>query len=170
MIAPPPTDAPVLDLQVACEAPGLPEEIDIADWLALTVASSNVLLPAASEVSIRVVDEAESRALNAQYRGHDAPTNVLSFPAELDALPGLPPEDRTLLGDIVVCAPVVEREAAQQGKDASHHWTHMLVHGVLHLLGFDHVDNDEARRMEALEVRILATGGVPNPYKGNPSS
>lgn len=109
-------------------------------------------------LSVRIVDEAESAALNRRYRGHAGATNVLSFPAGLDA-----PELR-VLGDLAVCAAVVEREAREQGKPAAAHWSHMMVHGILHLLGFDHTEDDEAEVMEALEGRILAQLGYDDPY------
>lgn len=112
-----------------------------------------------AEVCVRVVDEAEGAALNARYRGKAYPTNVLSFPAELPPELGVP-----LLGDLVLCAPVVLREAREQGKPAQAHWAHLTVHGMLHLLGFDHIDPDEAEAMEALERSILARCGYPDPY------
>ena len=111
------------------------------------------------EVNILVVGEDEGRAFNRQYRGRDYATNVLSFPYE-----PLPNEKTGLLGDLVICAPVVAREAAEQGKALRDHWTHMTLHGVLHLLGHDHEDDADAERMEALERRILASLGVPDPY------
>ena len=111
------------------------------------------------EVSLRIVESGEIQALNQQYRGKNSPTNVLSFPAEF------PPElEIPLLGDIVICAAVVEAEAQEQGKPADAHWDHMVVHGVLHLLGFDHEVEQEALEMEALEVQILAQLGWPSPY------
>ncbi|WOJ98107.1 rRNA maturation RNase YbeY [Congregibacter brevis] len=114
------------------------------------------------EAGLRIVDIAEMRQLNSQYRGKDKPTNVLSFPADL-------PPDVTvdLLGDIVICAPVVEEEAATQEKPLAAHWDHMLIHGVLHLLGFDHESDAEATHMESLETRALATLGWPCPYHAN---
>ena len=113
------------------------------------------------EVSVRIVDEVESRNLNRQYRDRDYATNVLSFPGGDAALPpGLPRP----LGDIVICGPVVQRESAEQGKTATDHWAHMLVHGTLHLLGFDHALEPEAARMEAMEAQILASRGVGDPY------
>lgn len=112
-----------------------------------------------AEVSVRIVDEAEMRALNGRYRHQSRPTNVLSFPAELPADLDLP-----LLGDVVVCAPVVLREAREQGKSSEAHWAHMLVHGTLHLLGYDHDREDEALTMEALETRLLTSLGYPAPY------
>jgi probable rRNA maturation factor len=112
------------------------------------------------EQTIRIVDEAESRLLNREYRGRDKPTNVLSFPAELP--PGL--LDYQCLGDLVICAPVVEREALEQGKRAQAHWAHLVVHGMLHLQGMDHQTETEAAEMEALEIEILHTLGHTNPY------
>jgi probable rRNA maturation factor len=106
-----------------------------------------------------LVDEPESRALNERYRGKDRPTNVLSFPAELPEELDIP-----LLGDIVICAPLVAEEASSQGKPVEAHWAHLVVHGVLHLLGHDHQLESEAREMEALEVELLASLGFPNPY------
>jgi probable rRNA maturation factor len=118
-----------------------------------------------ADVSVRIVDEEEMRALNRDYRDRDKPTNVLAFPAGDAGF--LPPGERPLLGDIVVCAGVVAREAQEQGKQPEHHWTHMLVHGTLHLLGYDHVSDGDAEAMEALERRILAGFGIADPYAGN---
>lgn len=139
----------------------LPAQADFQRWAeaALTAASG----PLDCELAIRIVGEAESRSLNHEYRDKDKPTNVLSFAAELPEsviaeLPSLP------LGDLVICAPVVAREAREQGKPQAAHWAHMTVHGVLHLLGHDHVDPADAALMEPLEVAILATLGWPNPY------
>lgn len=111
------------------------------------------------EVLLRVVDEAESEALNHSYRGKRSPTNVLAFPFEPP--PGVP---SALLGDVIICAAVVRREAREQGKPARAHWTHMVVHGCLHLLGYDHQTDDEAQEMETLEIQILARLGIDNPY------
>ena len=114
----------------------------------------------ATEVAIRIVDADEGQALNLQYRGRDYATNVLSFPADLPPGLALP-----LIGDLVICAPVVAREAAEQGKKAADHWAHMTVHGTLHLLGYDHIEDGEAEAMEALETRILAGLGISDPYQ-----
>jgi probable rRNA maturation factor len=114
------------------------------------------------ELVVRIVGEAESRQLNAGWRGKDRPTNVLAFPA---GEPGLPDEADYPLGDLVVCAPVVAREAAEQGKAAESHWCHMIVHGTLHLAGYDHETPEEAARMEGLEREILAELGHPDPYR-----
>lgn len=111
------------------------------------------------ELTVRIVGVGESAALNERYRRKRGPTNVLSFPFE--APPGM---STPLLGDLVVCAEVVLREAREQGKTAPAHWAHMLVHGVLHLRGFDHMTPAEAEEMEALETEILARLGYPNPY------
>lgn len=111
------------------------------------------------EVCIRIVDPEESRTLNREYRGKDKPTNVLSFPFE--APPGIPLD---LIGDLVICAPVVQQEAQEQGKKPLDHWAHMVIHGTLHLLGFDHIKEDEAEQMEALERALLARLEIADPY------
>ena len=113
----------------------------------------------ATELSIRIVDTAEGRALNRDYRGKDYATNVLSFEAELPPGVKLP-----LIGDLAICAPVVAREAAEQGKRERDHWAHLTVHGVLHLLGYDHIEDADAEVMEALETRVLADLGIADPY------
>lgn len=113
---------------------------------------------AAGEITLRLVDADESRELNRDYRGKDKPTNVLSFLAE-SPIPG-----ECMLGDIVICAPVVAAEAAEQGKPQRAHWAHMVVHGVLHLRGYDHIEEQDAEVMEARECAILASCGFPDPY------
>ena len=148
----------------------MPEERDVAHWIALAAAGSGREIPDGAEVSVRVVDEEESRSMNRQYRGKDRPTNVLAFPAELETLPGLPSMEQTALGDLVICAPVVSREAAAQGKTEAAHWAHIVVHGFLHLVGYDHESDAEATEMEGLEVRILASGGLGNPYEDRHSN
>jgi probable rRNA maturation factor len=116
-----------------------------------------------AELTIRVVDELESQELNHQYRGKNKPTNVLSFPFEI---PEHLPEgvEIELLGDLIICAPVVEREAQEQNKALLAHWAHMTLHGCLHLLGYDHIEDKEAEEMESLEIEILQKMGFPNPY------
>ena len=111
------------------------------------------------ELSIRITDPEEISELNQTYRNKTGATNVLSFPAELPKELQLP-----LLGDLVICAPVVEDEARQQGKALQAHWAHMVIHGTLHLLGYDHVEDAEAQMMEKLEIDILASLQFPNPY------
>ena len=115
---------------------------------------------AAAELTVRIVDEAEITALNRQYRGKDGPTNVLSFPYE--EIPGIASD---LLGDVVICAPVVASESVAQDKPLEAHWAHMVIHGVLHLLGYDHHKEGEASRMESTEAELLADLGYANPYE-----
>ncbi|MCC8457380.1 rRNA maturation RNase YbeY [Photorhabdus aegyptia] len=146
----------ILDLQIASEhLQGLPEETLFQRWL-------DGVLPQfqpESEVTIRIVDEAESHDLNLTYRGKDKPTNVLSFPFEA------PPEvDLPLLGDLIICRQVVEKEAEEQQKTVEEHWAHMVVHGCLHLLGYDHIEDDEAEEMESLETEIMQALGYADPY------
>ncbi|VAX11734.1 Metal-dependent hydrolase YbeY, involved in rRNA and/or ribosome maturation and assembly [hydrothermal vent metagenome] len=111
------------------------------------------------ELSLRIVDETEGSALNKQYRDKDYATNVLSFTCDLPA-----EVDINLLGDLVICAPVVQREAEEQGKTEQAHWAHMIIHGMLHLLGYDHLNDADAKKMEAHEIAILAGLGFSNPY------
>ncbi|MBW2940288.1 rRNA maturation RNase YbeY [Zhongshania aquimaris] len=144
-----------LDLQIACEAANLPSEAQFILWATTALAG----LRDEAELSIRLIDEVESADLNAQYRQKSGPTNVLSFPADL------PPElELPLLGDLAICKEVVEREAGEQHKACHDHWAHMVIHGTLHLLGFDHIDDDEAEEMEALEIALLKTLDISNPY------
>jgi len=147
--------APLVSVDNASREPGVPEEAAFARWAAAALAGRR----AGAELAVRIVDEAESAALNATYRHRQGPTNVLSFPAELPA--GVP---LALLGDLVICAPVVAQEAREQGKPAEAHWAHLVVHGCLHLLGFDHEAEAEAEAMESLERSILAGLGFPDPY------
>lgn len=124
-----------------------------------------------ASITVRIVDEAEGRELNHDYRGKDKATNVLSF-AFNEGEPIMGMEDVTM-GDLVLCAPVVEREALEQGKTLEAHWAHLVVHGVLHLQGYDHLDDVEAEAMESLETAILQTLGYPDPYlaeKGAPDA
>lgn len=145
-----------LDLQIALDMPGLPTPTEFQRWAEAALAGADY--QSAAELTLRIVNEVESTALNETYRRKQGPTNVLSFPFEA------PPEvDSPLLGDIVLCAPVVLREAVSQGKSPQAHWAHMVTHGVLHLLGYDH-DETQAEAMEALEIRILADLGYPDPY------
>lgn len=156
---PPPAAALTLDLQRATLAE-IPRYQDFLRWTQAALAASGV--PAgATELTIRLVDEAESAALNRTYRGRAGATNVLSFAFEHP--PGAPPTG--LLGDLVICAPVVLDEAADQGKPELAHWAHMVVHGILHLLGQDHQDATEAVAMETLETRILTGLGFAAPYE-----
>lgn len=146
-----------VDIQTASAEP-VPAEDDIRNWIAAALEGNACREEV--EVSVRLVDVDEMTQLNENYRGKSGATNVLSFPADLPAELSLP-----LLGDIVICAPVVRAEAAQQGKSPSAHWAHMTIHGTLHLLGYDHVDEEEAVVMEALETAILAKLNVRCPYQ-----
>ena len=144
-----------VDVQFATEASALPAAKMIRQWAQAALDG----VEGRSELTVRIVDEAESAELNHTYRHVSGPTNVLSFPFEA---PG--PLRISLLGDVVICAPVVEREAREQGKPAEAHWAHMVVHGTLHLLGYDHQEEGDASRMESEERQILAALGFPDPY------
>lgn len=146
-----------LDLQIATDAAGIPSEDEFRGWVNAVLSGRRE----EAELTIRVVDEQESAELNGTYRHKQGPTNVLSFP--FAAPPGV---ELPLLGDIVICAPVVVREAAEQGKMAPAHWAHMTVHGCLHLLGYDHIDPAEAEIMESLERDVLSALGYTDPYAG----
>jgi len=144
-----------LDVQYEVEAG--PDEDDIYRWIEAVLAAE--ALADDVELTVRIVDEAEMADLNARYRHKTGPTNILSFPFE--APPGV---ELNLLGDLVIAAPVVQREAREQGKTEAAHWAHMIVHGTLHLLGYDHLEPAEAEAMEAREIRILQELGYSNPY------
>ena len=145
-----------VDLQIATEnIEGLPTEEQIVQWATAAVQPKGDEV----EMTVRIVDEAESHELNLTYRGKDRPTNVLSFPFECPDEVALP-----LLGDLVICRQVVEREAAEQEKPLIAHWAHMVVHGSLHLLGYDHIKDNEAEEMESLETQIMQGLGFDDPY------
>jgi len=144
-----------IDLQRASQSAG-PSDADFRQWCELALRQRQ----GDSELTIRLVDEAEGRELNHTYRHKDYATNVLSFPADVpDDMLDIP-----LLGDLVICVQVVEREAREQGKTLDSHWAHLVIHGCLHLLGYDHIDDEEADEMEALERTLLAELGHPDPY------
>ena len=151
-----------VDLQVVCRVDSIPQETEVRSWLEDAYQAGKPDARRQSDVSVRVVGEDESRKLNKQYRQQDKPTNVLAFPA---SLVGLPDDEHDLLGDLVICGPLVEREAEEQGKSAAGHWGHLLVHGMLHLLGYDHETSSQATEMETMERRILANRGVEDPYQ-----
>ncbi|MDP3814547.1 rRNA maturation RNase YbeY [Pseudomonas sp.] len=145
-----------LDLQIASDGADLPTAAQFRAWCAIALRQRT----ADSELTIRLVDETEGRELNNSFRHKDYATNVLSFPADVpDELLDIP-----LLGDLVICVPVVEREALEQGKTPEAHWAHLVIHGCLHLLGYDHIEDAEAEEMEALERELLAELGHPDPY------
>jgi len=149
-----------LDVQYAVSGADLPPEAALNTWVAAALELAQYRPEDPPQLTIRIVDEAEGRELNETWRHKLGPTNVLSFPYEA------PSEvvDIPLLGDIVICAPVVLREAAEQHKAPTAHWAHLVIHGCLHLLGFDHQEEAEAEAMETLEQRILAHLGFPDPY------
>ena len=144
-----------VDRQIATRAARLPSTSKLRRWIASTLARHR----GRRSIAVRLVDPAESRRLNATYRSRDRATNVLSFVA-----PVRQPGDERLLGDLVICAPVVAAEARAQGKTIEAHWAHLVVHGTLHLLGYDHARPRAARAMEAREVAILSRLGYANPY------
>lgn len=143
-----------LDLQLVVENETTPPRQSFEAWVGAVLADREE-----AELTVRVVGREESHELNMTYRGKDAETNVLSFPAELPEGIELP-----LLGDIVICAPLVVDEAREQGKAVDDHWAHLTVHGVLHLLGYDHQDDAEAEVMESMETSLLQSLGMPDPY------
>ncbi|MGB5832691.1 MAG: rRNA maturation RNase YbeY, partial [Thiohalocapsa sp.] len=157
----------ILDVQRVTNAASVPEQAEFLSWVRATLSGSRDSPGQDVELTIRLVDAAESAALNAKYRGRGGATNVLSFPFE--APPGLDARTRaalpTLLGDLVICAPVVLFEAEDQQKPPAAHWAHMVVHGLLHLLGHDHTEPAEATGMEKLETAILRELGFPPPYE-----
>ena len=146
--------AVTVDIQEVCSG-SVPSVQSIQSWAELALKE----VAEDCELSVRLVDEAESAELNSTYRGKEGPTNVLSFPFDAD----IELEPR-LLGDLVICVPVVEQEAIAQVKVAEHHWAHMVVHGCLHLLGYDHIEDGQAKEMEALETQILKSLAINDPY------
>ncbi len=150
-----------LDIQMACPSEEAPEEDSMQRWASAALRDERDN----AELSVRIVDERESATLNQQYRGRAGSTNILSFPFD-----AVTPEPLPMLGDLVICAPVVVREAAEQNKPLEAHWAHMCVHGVLHLLGYDHVGDRDAEVMETLETDILLGLGFPAPYSFSDSS
>ena len=146
----------LIDLQLATEHPQVPELELMSQWVSAVLAEQNI---AQAELTVRVVDEDASQSLNATYRQKEKPTNVLSFAMDTEV-----PLEVRLLGDLVICAPVVAQEAEQQGKLLADHWAHMLIHGTLHLLGYDHITDKEAEEMEDIERSILRQFGIPDPY------
>ncbi|MFW5449971.1 MAG: rRNA maturation RNase YbeY [Methylophagaceae bacterium] len=145
----------VIDLQIAAEG-SFPNEKQFQQW----VESALQEVTQDCELSIRLVDESESTELNSTYRGKTGPTNVLSFPFDSPI-----PMEPKLLGDLIICVPVVKREALEQDKPIEHHWAHLTVHGCLHLLGYDHIEDDEAQQMESKEVVILQSLAISDPYQ-----
>lgn len=148
-----------IDIDINSQSPCIPSQQKCETWISAVLQHQNLHT---AEVSIYIVDEEEGQQINSQYRDKDYPTNVLSFPADIPEEVGVP-----LLGDLIVCAPIVEREAKEQQKDLEAHWAHMLVHGCLHLLGYDHLEDNEADLMEGLETHIIQQLGFPPPYESH---
>ena len=173
--------SPALDVtvQFATRRAGVPHASSLAKWANVAFTAAQKSPRASIPLTIRIVSAAESRVLNRTWRGKDKPTNVLSFPSEDTGLWALgsgknsgsrrsslasAQSPEPVLGDLAICAPVVAREAKDQGKDPKAHWAHMVVHGVLHLLGYDHENDRDAEFMESREVKILSQFGYANPY------
>ena len=145
----------IVDIQMASASEEAPDPQSIERWVSAAIGNQRE----STELSVRIVDNEEGQLLNQQFRGSSGATNVLSFPFENES-----PEPLSLIGDIVVCAPIVAKEAAEQNKALNAHWAHMIIHGVLHLLGYDHQNDTEANAMEALETEIMQGLGFPPPY------
>lgn len=149
-----------VDLQIATDSEqGIPNEAAMQTWISKALIAGLEVEREEAELTVRIVAEDESQELNKQYREKDKPTNVLSFPFQNPPGITLP-----LLGDLVICKSVVENEAIQQNKTLDEHWAHMLIHGTLHLLGYDHIDEQEALEMEGLETKLLIELGYADPY------
>lgn len=148
----------VVEVQVQCAGPagGVPPPAKIARWAEAALAGRR---SEGAEMTVRAVNEVDGAALNARYRRRTGATNVLAFAFDAPEVPSL-----RILGDVVVCAPVAAREAREQSKQLDAHWAHLVVHGTLHLLGYDHDEPDAAREMEAIERAILGRLGYPDPY------
>jgi len=145
-----------VEIQTIFTSAGQPDEQQIQLWVDTALEE----IERDTEIVVRIVDESEGAELNEQYRHKQGATNILSFPVEI-------PEgiDLNLLGDLVICAPVLEQEALQQNKILAHHWAHIIMHGVLHLLGYDHLDDQQAEEMESKEIALLQKLNIPNPYQ-----
>lgn len=164
----------IIDLQIASVSEHLPSLLQLQTWsqLALQTPTSE------AEITIRLVDDAESQALNLEYRGKDKPTNILSFEfeqptfddEELAAQIAAELGDAKYLGDLVINVPLLQREALAQNKPLMHHFAHLVIHGTLHLQGFDHIEEAQAKVMEDLEAKLLATLDIPNPYVAKESN
>ncbi len=155
--------AHLIDLQIACKQNNLinelPTEAQLQLWVDTALAEVSSKTQQDFELTIRLVNQEESQQLNMQYRGKDKPTNVLSFPFEV-------PEgiELNLLGDLIICIEVMKQEALAQNKTLFDHWAHLVIHGCLHLVGFDHISDSEAAEMESIEIAVLAKLGIKNPY------
>lgn len=146
----------IIDIQRIFQSQHQPSDAQLEGWVNTVLTK----LDDDFELTIRIVDETESAQLNETYRHKLGATNILSFPFEV-------PEEveLNLLGDLVICAPVLEREAREQNKSLHHHWAHIVIHGTLHLLGYDHIEDADALEMESKEIELLQTLSIPNPYE-----
>ena len=145
----------LIEIQTIYHSLGQPDQHQIQGWVDTALEGLNE----ETEIVIRIVDELESASLNKEYRQKTGPTNILSFPVDV------PDEiELSLLGDLVICAPVLEKEAKEQNKVLHEHWAHIIIHGALHLLGYDHINDDDAEIMEAKEISILNKLNIKNPY------
>lgn len=149
-----------IEVQYQSKETPLPTESMFQKWVEVVLAAHTIKISEESEMTLRIVDEEESQSLNAQFRGKNKPTNVLSFSYSDEEMPSQDP----LLGDLVLCAPVIKKEALEQHKTMEAHWAHMVIHGSLHLLGYDHETSEQAEKMEPLEIALLNTLGFANPY------
>ncbi|UVW34933.1 rRNA maturation RNase YbeY [SAR92 clade bacterium H455] len=145
-----------IDIQKVCASEDSPDEDSIKRWVSAAIRDERD----ECELSIRIVDEQESADFNQRYRGKSGATNVLSFPFD-----AVTPEPLPILGDLVICAPVLVREASEQDKTITAHWAHIVIHGVLHLLGYDHIEDQDAEQMESLETEIMLVLDFPPPYR-----
>lgn len=148
-----------VEVDTTAQLPSVPSPEMFCRWAAATVAAAKM---PTGDIAIRIVDRGEIQQLNRDYRHHDKPTNVLSFPFEMPT--GIA-ELGLIIGDLAICAAVVTQEASDQGKPIDAHWAHMVVHGTLHLLGYDHIEDADAETMERLEIAVLAQLGFGNPYQ-----
>jgi probable rRNA maturation factor len=151
-----------LDVQYTEQAEEPPSKDEFQDWVNLALINEKDV-----EVSLSIVGEAESQSLNKEYRNKDKPTNVLSFPMEIPQALVDEIDMPAMLGDLIICAPIVEQEAVQQEKTSTAHWAHMVIHGMLHLQGYDHISDEQAKQMEDLEIQLLQQLGIDNPYGKN---
>jgi len=149
----------VIDLQIACAPTELPTKAQFQLWVDTALAEVSSDPSQEFELTIRLVNSQESQQLNNQYRSKDKPTNVLSFPFEVpDGI------ELNLLGDLIICIEVMKQEAKEQNKALFDHWAHLVIHGCLHLVGFDHISDSEALEMESIEITVLKKLGITNPY------
>ncbi|MBL4630948.1 MAG: rRNA maturation RNase YbeY [Paraglaciecola sp.] len=163
----------ILDIQLASDCADIPQQEDIQLWIDALLSYQQM---DNKEITVRIVNHGEIKQLNQQYRGKDKTTNVLSFPFEMpeftlpegmENVEGVDIDDSmsNFLGDIVICAQVIKQESTEQNKQLRHHWAHILIHGTLHLLGYDHIDEQDAEEMENIEITVLQQLAIDDPYQ-----